>query len=142
MKDLIKAVALPDGQGTVSLLKDNNEGYLIERVADRARIRNYVAQYEYINKEGESTLFSMTEEKGYEILERMQSGMAYASCYIFYEDEAPNETDLTISDIEHQYTSTGIKFWRHQEQMLNYKNDDPSTVISTHISPEGACNLK
>ena len=45
------------------------------------------------------------------------------------------------SEQEHKYTSTGIKFWRHQEQMMNYKNGDPNTVISTHISPEGACNL-
>ena len=42
---------------------------------------------------------------------------------------------------EHKYTSTGIKFWRHPEQMNNYKNGNPNTVISTHISPEGACNL-
>ena len=142
MKDLIRAIELPDGQGSVSLLKDSQDGFVLERVADRARIRNYVAQYEYINKEGESTLFSMTEEKGREILERMESGMAYASCYIFYEEGAHDETDLTISDMEHQYTSTGIKFWRHQEQMVNYSSGDPNTVISTHISPEGACNLK
>lgn len=43
---------------------------------------------------------------------------------------------------EHKYTSTGIKFWRHAEQMLNYRSGGPRTVISTHISPEGACNLK
>tara|TARA_R110002096_G_scaffold51401_7_gene134417 strand:+ start:1098 stop:2144 length:1047 start_codon:yes stop_codon:yes gene_type:complete len=43
---------------------------------------------------------------------------------------------------EHKYTSTGIKFWRHQEAMENYRAGDPATVISTHISPEGACNLK
>ena len=42
---------------------------------------------------------------------------------------------------EHKYTSTGIKFWRHPEQMNNYKEGNPNTVISTHISPEGACNL-
>ena len=42
---------------------------------------------------------------------------------------------------EHKYTSTGIKFWRHPQQMNNYKTGDPNTVISTHISPEGACNL-
>ena len=26
--------------------------------------------------------------------------------------------------------------------MLNYKNGNPNSVVSTHISPEGACNLK
>lgn len=40
------------------------------------------------------------------------------------------------------YTSTGIKFWLHQEQMWNYRNDNPNSIISTHISPEGACLLK
>lgn len=43
---------------------------------------------------------------------------------------------------EHKFTSTGIKFWRHQEQMFNYKHGYPNTIISTHIAPEGVCNLK
>lgn len=46
-----------------------------------------------------------------------------------------------VSEQEHKFTSTGIKFWRHQEQMINYRQNNPSTVISTHISPEGVCNL-
>ena len=45
------------------------------------------------------------------------------------------------SEQEHKFTSTGIKFWRHSTQMLNYQSMNPKTVISTHISPEGACNL-
>lgn len=47
---------------------------------------------------------------------------------------------------EHEYTSTGIKFWRHQIQMEEFvrpiDGSPRSTVISTHISPEGRCNLK
>lgn len=46
------------------------------------------------------------------------------------------------SQEEHKYTSTGIKWWRHSNQMLEYKSGGHNTVISTHISPEGACNLK
>lgn len=46
------------------------------------------------------------------------------------------------SEEENKFTSTGIKFWRHPNQMNAYRNGDPNTVISTHISPEGACNLK
>lgn len=42
---------------------------------------------------------------------------------------------------EHTYTSTGIKFWRHKDQMEEYRNHGCNTVISTHISPEGSCNL-
>lgn len=40
-----------------------------------------------------------------------------------------------------KFTSTGIKFWKHQEQMFNYASGNPNTIISTHISPEGFCNL-
>jgi organic radical activating enzyme len=45
------------------------------------------------------------------------------------------------SEKEHKFTSTGIKFWKHRYQMDNYRNGDPNTIISTHISPEGSCNL-
>lgn len=46
------------------------------------------------------------------------------------------------SEQEHKYTSTGIKFWRHREQMESFWSGKGKSVISTHISPEGACNLK
>jgi organic radical activating enzyme len=46
------------------------------------------------------------------------------------------------SESEHKYTSTGIKFWRHPDQMKAFKSNQSKTIISTHISPEGACNLK
>lgn len=43
---------------------------------------------------------------------------------------------------EHKFTSTGIKFWRHQQALESYRDGTGRSVISTHISPEGACNLK
>ena len=42
---------------------------------------------------------------------------------------------------ENKYTSTGIKFWRHRGAMDSYRRGEPETIISTHISPEGHCNL-
>jgi hypothetical protein len=45
------------------------------------------------------------------------------------------------SDMEHQFTSTGIKFWRHPAQMNAYRVRRLGTVISTHISPTSECNL-
>lgn len=50
--------------------------------------------------------------------------------------------DFNKSEAEHRYTSTGVKFWRHPEQMNAYREGKPGTVISTHIAPEGTCNLK
>ena len=43
---------------------------------------------------------------------------------------------------EHKFTSTGIKFWRHEDAMRSYRRGTGCSVISTHVSPEGACNLK
>lgn len=50
--------------------------------------------------------------------------------------------NFSTTEIEHKYTSTGRKFWRHQEAMESYREGTGRSVISTHISPEGACNLK
>ena len=53
-----------------------------------------------------------------------------------------NERYYKKSAEENKYTSTGIKFWRHPDALKAYKNQQPQTVISTHIAPEGHCNLK
>jgi organic radical activating enzyme len=45
------------------------------------------------------------------------------------------------NDAINNYTSTGVKFWKHHYQMINYKNGNPSTVISCHVSPTSRCNL-
>ena len=42
---------------------------------------------------------------------------------------------------EHKFTSTGVKFWKHMNKMNSYRNGTGNSIISTHISPEGSCNL-
>lgn len=39
------------------------------------------------------------------------------------------------------FTSTGDKFWCHSEQMKSYRESTGHSIVSTHISPEGSCNL-
>jgi len=39
------------------------------------------------------------------------------------------------------FTSTGDKFWCHPKQMYSYLETTGYSIISTHISPEGSCNL-
>ena len=51
------------------------------------------------------------------------------------------ETDYEPTDAEHRFTSTGIKFWKHPDAMRSYRESTGRSVISTHISPEGRCNL-
>ena len=43
---------------------------------------------------------------------------------------------------ELKYTSTEYKFFRHLDQLKSYHDGTGKTIISTHISPEGSCNLK
>ena len=117
--------------------------YVIHRYAARGKINNFVANYEFIDNNNVSHLKPIDLEHGNKILDKVEQGVKYSNIFIFY-DEKSDDTKLPDerSEQEHKYTSTGIKFWRHQEQMFNYKNGDPNTIISTHISPEGACNLK
>jgi len=46
-----------------------------------------------------------------------------------------------LTGMLNNYTSTGQKFWCWNKQMEAYRQNDPRTVISTHVSPEGYCNL-
>lgn len=45
------------------------------------------------------------------------------------------------SQEEYKYTSTNLKFLKHPKQIESYLNGTGKTIISTHISPEGSCNL-
>ena len=129
--------------GYVHLMYNDDKGYIIYRYTERGNVKNYIANYEYLDDEYNSTLRPLNLEYGAAILDRLRAGENYSNVFIFYQSERDVEwTDIEKSAEEHKYTSTGIKFWRHQQAMFNYKNGDPNTVISTHISPEGACNLK
>jgi len=43
---------------------------------------------------------------------------------------------------ETRFTSTGNKYWAHRGKLEAYRDKVGRSVISTHIAPEGACNLK
>jgi organic radical activating enzyme len=122
-----------------------NEKIVIRRYSSRGKVSNWVDKYEFINKDDISELLPLTEHIGHAIFSKLEDGESYASAFIFYEQKPPVTEDIPEkSEFEHKFTSTGIKFWRHQESLESYKNDDVpmNSVISTHISPEGACNLK
>ena len=138
----IRSIELPEDGGTVALFQNKDE-LLIHRYAARGKIQNWVSNYELIDENNISSLHPIDLEMGNNILDRVEKGENYSNVFIFYSDDAIESVLPTEKSFEeHTYTSTGIKFWRHQEAMFNYKNGDPNTVISTHISPEGSCNLK
>ena len=137
---VVKEISIP--HASIGLYK-KSDSYVIYRYAARGKISNFVSNYELVDNT-KSSLIPMDLEHGYEILDRIQQGMSFSDTFMFYKNRTKDADALpaTQSDNEHKFTSTGVKFWRHQEQLFNYKNNNPSTVISTHISPEGACNLK
>jgi organic radical activating enzyme len=131
-----------DNAGHVSIWSTDSDSIVIKRYAERGNVTNVIANYESIDKSGASTLTPLTLDKAQAILARIGKGTAYSSSYIFYDGDYLADLKMMKSEMEHRFTSTGIKFWRHQEAMFNYKNDNPNSIISSHISPEGACNLK
>jgi len=140
----IKTVKIPKGMGELSLCRGENNKIILHRYANRGKISNYIENYEFIDNLNNSKLLPLTEDIATKILRRLENGQSYSSIFIFYENKPIDEDAVNRekSDEEHRYTSTGIKFWRHQKQLTSYKNNKGRSIISTHISPEGACNLK
>jgi hypothetical protein len=149
----VREIDLPSthdlSSGKLKIITDEETGKIfIERNIKRNHVRNTVDKYDFVCADGEIKLLPLNLDIANQILDRVQKGeLSYNSCFIFHEkDDAESSMSWTRSSEEHKYTSTGIKFWRHQEQMTEFtKPIDGSprrTVISTHISPEGACNLK
>lgn len=134
----------------IKILKDKIEKrFYIERIAIRNNIHTLVDTYQLLHIDGSSSILFLNEEVCNQIIERISEGnLSFNSCFIFNENKEliSNKLDWQQTEMEHSYTSTGIKFWRHQQQMLEFKkpyNGSPrSTVISTHISAEGRCNLR
>jgi hypothetical protein len=137
---------LPNNQGTISIsayADPDDKRLFIVRRATRGNVINKVSHYEKIMFDGSSSLHPLDFDTGMEILKRNREGMPYNDCFIFY-PEGPPDIPISMEETgqEHLYTSTGIKLWRHQEQMDSFLREEGSTVVSTHISPEGACNLR
>lgn len=136
------SIEIPGGHGKMWVEKSDHGKVTIHRKAYRGGVHNVIEQYDAIGKDGRSTLTPLNEEIATSILNQVSSGVPYSSAFVIESDAPDPVMDMTKSEAEHRFTSSGIKFWRHQQQMFEYRNGGGSTVVSTHISPEGACNLK
>jgi len=135
--------SLDHGSFKIKILKLPDEKYCIERVVLRNKVKNLVDTYTHIDSSGKKIIKALSADIANHIIERIEKNThRWSDAFIFLSDNEVGELNWTKSEEEHKYTSTGIKFWRHQNQMNEFKNGGKNTVISTHISPEGACNLK
>ena len=131
---------------------EKNDRLVLMKVSKRSGIKNFTDRYTLIDQQGNKTYHEYTHEIISEIFKRLEYGISYSSALIFSDVSELNAnllcTNLNIDDLlqksetEHKYTSTGIKFWRHQKAMNTFRNGIGYSIISTHISPEGRCNLK
>lgn len=118
-------------------LCQDNSGFFIRRKNSRSNIVTKTRKFDNYGK-----LCDIDLEFGNKILDRISLYCEkFSDAFIFCDDININHIS-SISDVEDIYTSTGIKFWQHPDHMRNYKEGNSNTVITTHVSPEGACNLK
>tara|TARA_R110000824_G_scaffold60853_5_gene162345 strand:+ start:11187 stop:12566 length:1380 start_codon:yes stop_codon:yes gene_type:complete len=130
---------------TVSILrKKETENYFLKRVAKRNKVKNLVDSYTSIDEKGTHKILPLSLDACNEIVKRVvEKEMLWSDAFVFRTStDETNGLDWTKTESEHKYTSTGIKFWRHKKNMESYRSDQGKSIISTHISPEGACNLK
>lgn len=126
----------------VKILSDSNGYVQIERTAVRSKIRNHVDTYTNVAVDKTITVKHLDLKTAELILDRLKSKSHKWSDAFIINETSGSVLNWTKTESEHKYTSTGIKFWRHRTQMEEFKQNRPHTVVSTHISPEGACNLK
>lgn len=141
---MIETLKLQDDLGEIEIHQEENNYYLI-RKNNRNKIINKIDHVQVFDENNQCTLKKIDNTYLEKIKEKFKTENNYSSCFVFFENNNTIETDYTTrekSQEEHSFTSTGIKFWRHPSHMMEYKNQGTNTVISTHISPEGACNLK
>jgi organic radical activating enzyme len=140
-----KVLNLKDNLGELHVSKKENGYYNLIRKNNRNKIINVIDHVQFFNSNNECKLIPIDDRILKEIEYKIETNSNYSSYFVFHDtlDKIDDKyVNQEKSQEEHQFTSTGIKFWRHQEKMLNYKNGNSHTVVSTHISPEGACNLK
>lgn len=116
---------------------------VVTRRSRRSGIVNRVSTYERLGAEGARWL-PLDRATAVAIVEKIGAGASFDDAFVV-SDLGGVGLDWQTSEAEHRYTSTGIKWWRHPEHLLAYREGGPGprrTVISTHVSPEGACNLK
>ena len=89
VKDLDVLETKESDKNTVSICKHKKTGkVIIHRHASRCKINNFIENYEFIDKDYNSTLRPLDMDKAREIMKRLEDGTPYSSIYIFYEDDS------------------------------------------------------
>jgi organic radical activating enzyme len=142
--EVLSSLTLPSG--VFDLRKGDDGLHYIYRKGTRGGIPNKVHQYTHISADGITNICPITPAVGLRIIKRLNEGEHFSSAFLFSEVAEAVSPEFVAhlqkkSEMDERYTSTGAKLWKHQQALENYQAGRSSTVISTHISPEGRCNL-
>ncbi len=104
--------------------------------------------YTFIDKNGNATTKRIDKNIGQKIIKTCLKDDNISSALMVVEkgkinkvkNKAINFEDKSQS--EYLFTSTGDKFVYHKNSLDAFRNKTGKTIISTHISPEGTCNLR
>ena len=127
---------------------ERNGRVCLKRKGKRSNIVNFIDQIDQVKKDGTKIIMPLDHHIVDMIGQKLRAGEAYHDVWVFYEgNDSEVELEALLdpnnkSESEHRYTSTGIKFWKHRDSMESYRDKTGKSVISTHISPEGKCNLR
>ena len=137
---ILRREALPRGRGSVELVRAPDGKVAVRRTATRNRISTVVSERE-VHRAGVVVLEPIDEPSGNTIVDRLRDATFEGDCFIFHEGDEPQSIQKSPQEL--LVTSSAVKFARNRAQMASYRAGPPyRTVISTHVSPEGACNLK
>lgn len=125
---------------TLQVVESDTGAISLERIVDRNNIRNVC--YTFDDGENAEIRTPLNFDRALTMIEKLKNGSLSWSDTFVEGNVDSTEISWVRTEKEHAYTSTGIKFWRHQEAMENFRAGVGNTVVSTHISPEGMCNLK
>lgn len=137
---IIRQIEITENPSIITIVEKNGQ-IIIERKAVRSRVKNNVSHYEKVIN-NESKFLPLNLEIAHRVLDRLEAGINFAAAFLFYEGNILDQYVQRYTTINHSFQSTGEKYWLHQEQMFNYKEGGSNTIVTAHISPEGACNLK
>lgn len=134
------------GGGTVSIYQELSGKVIIKRFVERNKVVNFIDRYELIGGDDNTDIqtLPLSLEVAQQIVDAILTGSkSWAACFVIETNpKQQEEINWVKSESEHKFTSTGIKFWRHKDSMKSYREGTGRSVISTHISPEGSCNLR
>ena len=117
----------------------------IKKIVKASRLTNFYAHYYYIDKDNQGIIKPLDEQAAREAVAKALKDDNISAALVFSESTKPLENLIDFdkkSEMEQRFTSTGVKFWKHRDAMLSYKKGKGNSIISTHVSPEGNCNLR